>query len=323
MLFFFLFSLSSEPVSCDVVVVAISTLPRPHTGDIPSAPPRHCNYRTNRGRYNCCHVTLCREPSTRWTCPHTRCRHTQATLPPLPSLCLVHLKKASDKSFPLFSPFVFNGAGHFPSTQARCTPCGTQAPTPPPLVRMQATPSLSLSPQPPPPQCLYDRHHFPNPIAVQPASPDFATQTGGAKGALAPTISSRHIFAHPPPLCRSFHSCGCPHCALQFTRPPRPTPPHPACCPPLHARGHRRDSAPLVPSAWAMPHARGRAMCKGKDCTQGEGPRTRGGGRTRRDAHKGKGCMHGEGEGVQVSGAAHEQKGAHTLSAPPAPSRST
>src|SRR6266702_6112109 len=36
---FFLFSLSSEPVSCDVVVVAASTPPPPHTGDIPSAPP--------------------------------------------------------------------------------------------------------------------------------------------------------------------------------------------------------------------------------------------------------------------------------------------
>ncbi len=31
-------------------------------------------------------------------------RHTQATLLPSPSLCLVHLKKASDKSFPFFSP---------------------------------------------------------------------------------------------------------------------------------------------------------------------------------------------------------------------------
>src|SRR6266571_5777595 len=55
---FFLFFLSSEPVSCDVVVVATSTSPRPHTGDIPSAPPRHRNYRTNRGRYNRRHVTL-------------------------------------------------------------------------------------------------------------------------------------------------------------------------------------------------------------------------------------------------------------------------
>src|SRR6266702_7635102 len=103
------------------------------------------------------------------------------------------LKKASDKSFPLFFPFVFNGAGHLPSTQARCTPRGTPAPTPPPLARMQAALSPSLSPQPPP-QCLYDRRHFPDPVALQPASPDFATQTGGAKGALAPTISARPPF---------------------------------------------------------------------------------------------------------------------------------
>ncbi len=39
---------------------------------------------------------------------------------------------------------------------------------------------------------------------------------------------------------------------------------------------------PLVPSAQAMPHARG-------------------GGRTRGDAHKGKGCMQGEGEGMRAS----------------------
>ncbi len=104
-----------------------------------------------------------------------------------------------------------------------------------------------------------------------------------------------------------------------------PAPSHPARHPPLHAGGHRRDSVPLVPSAQAMLHARGRgrAMCKGKGCMQGEGPCTRGGGRTRGDARKGKGCMQGEGEGVRASGAVHEQKGACTLSTPPAPSRST
>ncbi len=90
------------------------------------------------GCYNRRHVTLCGEPSTHCTCPHTHHGHTQATLPLSPSLCLVHLKKASDKSFPLFFPFVFNGAGHLPSTQARCTPHGTQASIPPPLMRMQA-----------------------------------------------------------------------------------------------------------------------------------------------------------------------------------------
>src|SRR6266571_7420036 len=107
-----------------------------------------------RGRYNRRHVTLCGEPSIHCTRPHTRRGHTQAALPPLPSLCLVHLKKASDKSFPLFFPFVFNSAGHLPSTQARYTPHGTQASIPPPLARMQAALSPLLSPQPPPPQCL-------------------------------------------------------------------------------------------------------------------------------------------------------------------------
>ncbi len=114
------------------------------------------------GHYNHRHVTLCREPSTHWTHPYMHHGHTQATPPPLPSLCLVHLKRASDKSFPLFFPFIVNSAGHLPLTQAHCTPCGMQAPTPPPLMHMQATLSLSLSPQPPPPQCLYNQHHFPN-----------------------------------------------------------------------------------------------------------------------------------------------------------------
>jgi len=106
------------------------------------------------GCYNHRHVTLFREPSTHCTHPHTCRGHTQATLPLSPSLCLVHLKKASDKSFPLFFHFVFNSAGHLPSTQARCTPRGTQASIPPPLTCMQATLLPSLSPQPPPPQCL-------------------------------------------------------------------------------------------------------------------------------------------------------------------------
>ncbi len=109
-------------------------------------------------------------------------------------------------------------------------------------------------------------------------------------------------------MCRSFHSRGGPHCAPRFMR---PTPPH--LRPPLHAGGCRRDSAPLVPSSLAMPHARGRAACKGRGkdqggCTQGEGLHARRGG----------GFV-----SEQASGAAHKQKGACTLSAPPAPSRST
>src|SRR6266702_4904 len=44
---FFLFSLSSKLVSCNVIVVAASTSPHPHTGDIPLAPPQHHNYCTN------------------------------------------------------------------------------------------------------------------------------------------------------------------------------------------------------------------------------------------------------------------------------------
>src|SRR6266702_2574106 len=44
---FFPFFPFSKPVSCDDDDFATSTLPHPHTGDIPSVPPRHHNYRTN------------------------------------------------------------------------------------------------------------------------------------------------------------------------------------------------------------------------------------------------------------------------------------
>src|SRR6266702_997915 len=113
---FFLFSLSSKPVSCDVIIVVASTSPRPHTGDIPLVPPQHHNYCTNPVAT----TTTAMSPFAGSQAPtglalsHMRHGHTQATPLPSPSLCLVHLKKASDKSFPLFFPFVFNGAGHLP-----------------------------------------------------------------------------------------------------------------------------------------------------------------------------------------------------------------
>src|SRR6266702_2060339 len=130
--FFSFFSLSSEPVSCDVVV-ASSTSPRPHTGVIPSAPPRHRNYRTNLvAATTAATSTLCGEPSTRWTRPHMRRGHTQATPPPSPSLCLVHLKKASDKSFPFFSPSSLTVQDTSPRHRPIAPPCGPQAPPPPP-----------------------------------------------------------------------------------------------------------------------------------------------------------------------------------------------
>ncbi len=174
---------------------------------------------------------------------------------------------------------------------------------------MQAAPSPSPSPSPqqPPPQGLYNQRHLTNPITLQLASPDFATQTGGAKGALALTISVTPPFAHPPPLCRSSHSRGCPRCAPRFTcpaaharlpslracrgaqegqrahpqsspawlrRPPslrfmHPTPP--TCLPPLRAcRGRRRDRGGCAQGEGNGPggmRARGRAACKG----EGEG----------------------------------------------------
>ncbi len=107
---FFLFSLSSEPVSCDIAIA--STSPRPHTGDIPSPPPstlspppRHRNYCTNPMAATATTTSpLAGTPTTRCTCPHTRRRHTQATPLPSPSLFLAHLKKPQISHFPFFSP---------------------------------------------------------------------------------------------------------------------------------------------------------------------------------------------------------------------------
>jgi len=157
---------------------------------------------------------------------------------------------------------------------------------------MQATLLPLLLPQPPPPQCLYDQCHFPNPIALQLASPNFAAQTGGAKGVLAPTISMRPPFAHPPPLCRLSHLHGCPCCTPWFMH---PAPPCSTCHPPLHARGHRRDSAPLVPSSWAS-------------CMQGEGEGPGGMCTRGRAAYQGRGgvCEQASKRGcTQIEGGAH------------------
>src|SRR6266702_5926925 len=130
---------------------------------------------------------------------------------------------------------------------------------------MQAALSPSLSPQLPPPQCLYDQRHFPDPVALQPASPDFATWTGGAKGALAPTISARPQFAHPPPLCRSSHLRGCPRCALRFMRPVPPCPlSSPAC---RGAQEGLRTPSPLCPGYAAR---KGKGRSQGMEKDQGE-----------------------------------------------------
>src|SRR6266702_3705102 len=174
-----------------------------------------------------------------------------------------------------------------------------QAPTPPPLMHMQAAPSLSPSPQQPPPQCLYNQHHLTNPIALQLASPNFSTQTGGEKGALALTISATPPFAHPPPLCRSSHLCGCPHCASQVMCPTA----H-ACPPSLHAcqgvqEGQHAYPSPLQPGyaippppslcTLPCPHAfplcmhGGGAGGTGEDVHEGRGMNARG-----RATHKGR-----------------------------------
>ncbi len=128
-LFFFFYSLSSEPVSCDIAVAVASTSPRSHR-QYPIAATS----------------SLVGTPTTRCTHPHMGCGHTQATPLPSPSPCLVHLQKKPQISHFPFFPFIFNGAGHLP------------------LVRMQAAPSPS--PQPPPLHCLYDWRHFTDPVAA-------------------------------------------------------------------------------------------------------------------------------------------------------------
>src|SRR6266702_4300650 len=110
--FFFLFSLSSKPVSCNITITSTSC--HPHTGDILSVPPQHCNYCTNPVATTTTAMSpFVGTPTTCCTHPHTCCGHTShpttiaLTVPSEP-------KKASDKLFPLFFPFIFNGAGHLP-----------------------------------------------------------------------------------------------------------------------------------------------------------------------------------------------------------------
>ena len=259
--FFFLFSLSSEPVSCDIAVAVASTLPCPHTGDILSAPPQHHNYHTNpmaTPTTAMSHVTLCRHANHLLHLPsHASWAHTShptaiaLTVPSAP-------KKSSDKTFPLFSPFIFNSAGHLPSRACRL-----------PLHRRHnhhhlnasMTGATSLTPLPYNWRLLTLPH-----------------RQGVQKVCWPPPfLQDPHLLTLP--LCVGHSTCMAAPIAPSGLR-ACPVPPCPACCPPLHARGCRRDSVPLVPSAWAMPHARGRAMCKGKGHVQGEGEglHARGGG---------------------------------------------
>src|SRR6266702_699441 len=90
-------------------------------------------------------------------------------------------------------------------------------------------------------------------------------------------------------------------CPPVYTPPPCPVPPCPLSSPACQGvQEGQRVPSPLCP---------GYAARKGKHCVQGEAPCARGGGRTRGNACKGKGCMQGEREGMQASGAVHEQKG--------------
>src|SRR6266702_5941418 len=168
---FFLFSLSSEPVSCDIAVT--STSPRPHTGDIPSPlpstpspPPRHCNYCTNPVAATTAATSpLAGTPTTRCTRPHTCRGHTQATPLLSPSLFLAHLKKPQISHPPFFSPSFLTVKDTLP---------------PPPPSSRNIPWHTSTHPTSP---RLHACHRFalptttPTSMPLRPASPDFATQT--------------------------------------------------------------------------------------------------------------------------------------------------
>ncbi len=118
---FFSFSLSSEPVSCNIAVTITSTLPCPHTGDIPLVPPQHHNYCTNpMAATTTATSPFVGMPTTCCTCPHTRCGHTQATPLLSPSLCLVHPKKPQISHFPFFFPSSLMVQDTSPCTYAGC-----------------------------------------------------------------------------------------------------------------------------------------------------------------------------------------------------------
>ncbi len=212
---FFLFSLSSEPVSCDVVVFVASTSPRPHTGDIPSAPPRHRNYRTNPVAA----TTAATSPFAGSRAPaglalsHTRRGHTQATLPPSPSLCLVHLKKASDKSFPLFFPFVFNGAGHLPSTQAVALPVARKHP--PHLPSRACRPPFRR-------RCRHNHHHL-NASTTGATSP--TSSPYNRRHPTSPHKQGVQKVRWPPPFPRDPHLLTLPLCVGRSTRVAAPVAP--------------------------------------------------------------------------------------------------
>ena len=124
---------------------------------------------------------------------------------------------------------------------------------------------------------------------------------------LDPTISARPPFAHPP-LCVGHPT----YVAAPVVPPGLPALPHPTCHPPLHARGHRRDSAPTpspLQPGYATPPGLYTPPC----------PHTfplcvhaRGAGGTRGDAHKEKGHVQGEGPHARGGGgSAIEQAGLH------------
>src|SRR6266702_1524404 len=200
-LFFILFSLSSKPVSCNITFTISSTLPHPHTGDIPLVPPQHHNYCTNPVATTTAATSpFVGLPTTCCIHPYPCHGHTQATPLPSPLLCLVHPKKPQISHFPFYFPLSLMVQDISPQHRPVSPPMACKHPPHLPSCKCR----LSL----PYHHHLYNQHHLTNPIALQLASPNFSTQTGGEKGALALTIPATPTFAHPPPLSMSSHLCG-------------------------------------------------------------------------------------------------------------------
>src|SRR6266702_3940991 len=125
--------------------------------------------------------------------------------------------------------------------------------------------------------CRRHNHHHLNASTTGATSP-----TPSPYNQLHPTLPHRQGVQKvrwPPPFPQDPHLLTLPLCvgrSIHVAAPiapsglcTHPAPPPPTRRPPLQAWGHRRESTPLVPSAWAMPHARGRATCKGRGKDQG------------------------------------------------------
>src|SRR6266702_1542860 len=238
-----------------------------------------------RGRYNCHHVTPCRHANYPLH-PPSHVSRAHASHPAAITLAVPSApKKAPDKSSPFFFSFIFNGAGHPP-------PLDTGLFHPP--VACKHPPHLPSRACMPPIRPPHNHHHL---NASMTGVTQLCHTDRGCKRCAGPHHFRDTPFTHPPRLCRSSHSCGCPCWPPLFTR---PAPPAVLSCMSGGKEGQRAPS-PLCPGyanrapqfmrhasharppslracrgvqegLWGM-HARGRAMRKGRgrECRRASG----------------------------------------------------